>query len=191
LPFGLALRIWDGVFAEDPDLGLLDFICIAMLLLIRNECKYPIVTPYPRLADHKVIEADYPTLLTQLLHYPAPSTTYPFDPSLIISQAIFLRGNVSPASGVEVVLQNQDLLGVKAQPPERDRSDEPVRIRGQRGPVRGRQETQIQAQQRGAGVQGFAQGWIDRAQAAGLDKAVLSAVSDLRVGHLYPTRRQY
>lgn len=37
LPFGIALRIWDGVFAEDPGLGLLDFICVAMLLLIRNE----------------------------------------------------------------------------------------------------------------------------------------------------------
>jgi len=87
---------------------------------------------------------------------------------------------VSPASGVEIVLQNQDLLGIKAQPPERDRSEEPERIRGQRAP-RGRpSQGQAQAQQRG--VQGFAQGWIDRAQAAGLDKAVLSAVSDLRVG---------
>jgi len=39
LPFGTALRIWDGVFAEDPGLGLLDFICVAMLLIIRNERK--------------------------------------------------------------------------------------------------------------------------------------------------------
>ena len=39
LPFSAALRIWDGVFAEDPGLQLLDFICIAMLLLIRNERK--------------------------------------------------------------------------------------------------------------------------------------------------------
>jgi TBC1 domain family protein 5 len=37
LPFPLALRIWDGVFSEDPGLGILDFICVAMLLLIRNE----------------------------------------------------------------------------------------------------------------------------------------------------------
>jgi TBC1 domain family protein 5 len=131
------------------------------------------------LTDRAVIEADYPTLLTQLLHYPAPSPTYPFDPSLILSQAIFLKGNISPASGVEIVLQNQDILGIKAQPPERDRSEEPERIRGQRAP-RGRpSQGPGQAQQRG--VQGFAQGWIDRAQAAGLDKAVLSAVSDLRV----------
>ena len=39
LPFDAALRIWDGVFAEGPGLQLLDFICIAMLLLIRNERK--------------------------------------------------------------------------------------------------------------------------------------------------------
>lgn len=39
LPFSLALRLWDGIFAEDPGLGLLDFICVAMLLLIRNECR--------------------------------------------------------------------------------------------------------------------------------------------------------
>ena len=139
--------------------------------------------------DTAVIEADYSALLTNLLRYPAPSPTYPFDPSLILAQAIFLRDNISPASGVEVVLQNQDLLGVKAQPPEREqeRAEEPIRRAGPgRGsaPVRGRPSTSAspgQGMGQKAGVQGFAQGWIDRAQAAGLDKAVLSAVSDLRV----------
>lgn len=37
LPFALALRLWDGIFAEDPGLGIIDHICVAMLLLIRNE----------------------------------------------------------------------------------------------------------------------------------------------------------
>jgi TBC1 domain family protein 5 len=37
LPFGAALRLWDGMFAEDPSLGILDYVCLAMLLLIRNE----------------------------------------------------------------------------------------------------------------------------------------------------------
>lgn len=141
--------------------------------------------------DTAVIEADYSTLLTNLLRYPAPSPTYPFDPSLILAQAIFLRDSISPASGVEVVLRNQDLLGVKAQPPERERererAEEPTRRAGPgRGsaPVRGRPSTSAspgQGMSQKAGVQGFAQGWIDKAQAAGLDKAVLSAVSDLRV----------
>lgn len=44
LPFPLSLRLWDGIFAEDPGLGILDFVCIAMLLLIRNEREY---TPFP------------------------------------------------------------------------------------------------------------------------------------------------
>jgi TBC1 domain family protein 5 len=39
LPFPCALRLWDAVFAEDPGLGILDYICVAMLLLIRNECE--------------------------------------------------------------------------------------------------------------------------------------------------------
>lgn len=138
-----------------------------------------------------VIEADYPTLLTHLLHYPAPSSTYPFEPSLILSQAVFLRDNISPASGVEVVIQNQDVLGVKAQPPERSDTPPPVALpNGRAGPssIRTRipiSQNQSHPQSRpGAGVQGFAQGWLERAQSAGLDKAVLSAVSDLRVSPL-------
>ncbi|WVF66456.1 hypothetical protein IAT40_001196 [Kwoniella sp. CBS 6097] len=167
LPFPLAMRIWDGVFAEDPGLGILDFVCMAMLLVIRNE----------------LIEADYPNLLTNLLHYPAPSPTYPFEPFLILSQALFLRNNISPAAGVEVVIQNQDILGVKASPPERppiENEDPSFRTRGpgsggmNRGSVgRGRGGSR-------ARVGGLAQGLFERAQAAGLDKAFMSTVADLR-----------
>lgn len=39
LPFPMALRLWDGIFAADPNLGILDFVVVAMLLLIRNERK--------------------------------------------------------------------------------------------------------------------------------------------------------
>ena len=41
LGFSSALRIWDGVFAEDPSLQILDFIAVAMLLLIRNQRLWP------------------------------------------------------------------------------------------------------------------------------------------------------
>ncbi|WVQ94062.1 hypothetical protein IAU59_001140 [Kwoniella sp. CBS 9459] len=175
LPFPLAMRIWDGVFAEDPGLGILDFVCMAMLLLIRNE----------------LIAADYPTLLTNLLHYPAPSTTYPFEPFLILSQALFLRNNISPAAGVEVVIQNQDILGVKASPPERppeeyDAGRSPRnRSAGQAGISRGNFGSGRGRGRGGSGsgrpgVGGLAQGLFERAQAAGLDKAFMSTVADLR-----------
>ena len=33
-----ALRLWDGLFACDPSLDLARWICVAMLIRIRNEC---------------------------------------------------------------------------------------------------------------------------------------------------------
>jgi TBC1 domain family protein 5 len=32
-------RLWDAIFADDKQLGSVEFVCIAMLLLIREECK--------------------------------------------------------------------------------------------------------------------------------------------------------
>ncbi|KAK4685294.1 TBC1 domain family member 5, partial [Tremellales sp. Uapishka_1] len=169
LPFASALRLWDGIFAEDPSLGLMDHVIVAMLLLIRNE----------------LLEADYPTLLTNLLHYPSPSTEYPFSPYLILSQALFLRGNISPSSGVEVVIQNQDLLGIKASGSERNRGEDvdPLERSSARGRGRGRGKGSVRgttATTGRGGVQGLAQGLFERAQAAGLDKAFMSTVADLR-----------
>ncbi|WWC58047.1 uncharacterized protein I303_100582 [Kwoniella dejecticola CBS 10117] len=163
IPFSSAMRIWDGIFAEDPGLGIMDFICVAMLLLIRNE----------------LIEADYPTLLTQLLHYPSPSPLYPFEPSLILSQALFLRDNISPTAGVEVVLQNQDILGVKVTP-----SDRSAETDSGRQPIKSSGDLSAGGAGRGsrgrAGMGGLAQGLFERAQAAGLDKAFMTTVADLR-----------
>ena len=31
------MQIWDAIFADDPGLGIMDFVCVALLLLIRNE----------------------------------------------------------------------------------------------------------------------------------------------------------
>jgi hypothetical protein len=38
-PFDALLALWDKLFAEDPDLDLIDMICISMLLRIRWQCK--------------------------------------------------------------------------------------------------------------------------------------------------------
>ena len=37
-----ALRLWDGLFACDPSLDLARWICVAMLIRIRNECTSPV-----------------------------------------------------------------------------------------------------------------------------------------------------
>ncbi|WVQ76367.1 hypothetical protein IAR50_006032 [Cryptococcus sp. DSM 104548] len=166
LPFNISMRIWDGVFAEDPGLQLLDFICVAMLLLIRNE----------------LLEGDYPAILTNLLHYPAPSPTYPFEPFMILAQALYLRDELSPAAGVEIVLQNQDLLGIKAAPFRDDddsasASQAHFRRNGRGGNLNA---TSARSKMQRGGMGGIAQGLFERAQASGLDKAFLSTVSDIR-----------
>ncbi|ORX33597.1 rab-GTPase-TBC domain-domain-containing protein [Kockovaella imperatae] len=162
LPFTTALRLWDGIFAEDPSLAILDFVVLALLLLIRNE----------------LLNADYTVLLTTLLHYPAPSQTYTLSPFLIITQAVFLRDNITPSAGVEIVMQNQDVLGVKAQPPEPEQRPQHRRP-NQSGRSVGRGPPPAQAPPL-RGVQGFTAGWFERAQAAGIDRAILSTVADLR-----------
>jgi TBC1 domain family protein 5 len=34
------LILWDGLFADNADLTLIDHICVAMLLFVRNDCKF-------------------------------------------------------------------------------------------------------------------------------------------------------
>lgn len=38
-PFDDLLALWDTLLAEDPNLDLIDMVCVAMLLRIRWECK--------------------------------------------------------------------------------------------------------------------------------------------------------
>ena len=39
-PFEELLEVWDALFAEDPNLQLVDHICVAMLLRVRWQCEY-------------------------------------------------------------------------------------------------------------------------------------------------------
>jgi TBC1 domain family protein 5 len=164
LRFDDAMQLWDGMFADHPKLGLLEYVCVAMLLRIRNECtwcalSHSVLTPFP------VLNADYPTILTNLLRYPGHSTDYPLSPSLLLSQAKLLRSNVSPTTGVQVVLQNHEALGIKPAPEEVEReATRPRQSLNGRGRGRG---PPAFAGRTPPGVQGLAQGLIERAQAAG------------------------
>lgn len=35
-----ALRLWDGLFACDSSFDLAQWVCVAMLIRIRNDCKH-------------------------------------------------------------------------------------------------------------------------------------------------------
>ncbi|SPO25529.1 related to molybdenum cofactor biosynthetic protein [Ustilago trichophora] len=89
-----ALAIWDGLFASGNSLELIDHVCIAMLLRIRNQ----------------LLAGDHSSALQSLLRYPAEAQ---IQPNLLIKQAIILRDNgLQPSTGVAVVMQNRDLLGI-------------------------------------------------------------------------------
>ncbi|RHZ49558.1 hypothetical protein Glove_519g19 [Diversispora epigaea] len=79
------LILWDGMFAEDPTLRIVDFVCLTMMLLIRDE----------------LLESDYAGCLSKLMRYP------PIDEvELLVSQAIYLRDHLSIEGGRYIIQQN-------------------------------------------------------------------------------------
>ncbi|KAF3922813.1 hypothetical protein ABW21_db0202678 [Orbilia brochopaga] len=85
--FDEMLGLWDGIFAEDPTLQIVDYVCVAMLLRIR----------------WKLLEADYPTALTLLLRYEPPSVRPPLT---LLKDAIHLRDDLSPATAARLITQH-------------------------------------------------------------------------------------
>ncbi len=131
-PLEEAMQLWDGIIAYDGlaagmkaegggadrhPLILIDYICVAMLLRIRA----------------RLLAASYSGALQLLLRYPLlpnqdaqqaarppPSgaeerSTHPSQQhtDLLVRQAILLHNSPTPATGVQIVIQNRDLLGVE------------------------------------------------------------------------------
>ncbi|OZJ04100.1 hypothetical protein BZG36_02856 [Bifiguratus adelaidae] len=89
------LILWDGLFAEDSTLKLVDYIFIAMLLKIREE----------------ILQSDYSECLILLMRYPAATK-----PHLFIEQAIYLREHPTMEGGVQISRQNDALAGRPPKP---------------------------------------------------------------------------
>ncbi|ELR06421.1 hypothetical protein VC83_05321 [Pseudogymnoascus destructans] len=84
-PFEDLLALWDKLFAEDPDLELIDMICVSKLLRIRWQ----------------LLDADYSVALTLLLKYPHP--TPPCGPQTFVEDAIYLRENLNEPAGAKLI----------------------------------------------------------------------------------------
>lgn len=131
-----------------------------------------------------VLASDYAGILTLLLKYPPHSTALPLSPSLLLTQAIRIRDTPHASTGAAISLENQEKLGIPACVPDEQRSPQ----QGVSGSMRGRQKNSpssstaraVGLAPKGYGFESFARGLMDRAQASGLDKAILSTVSELR-----------
>ncbi|XP_055630229.1 TBC1 domain family member 5 isoform X2 [Toxorhynchites rutilus septentrionalis] len=69
------LLLWDAIFGEGDDLGLINFVVVAMLIRIRD----------------KLIYSDYTTCLTYLMRYPSN-----VDVSLVIRHALHMKSPKQP-----------------------------------------------------------------------------------------------
>ncbi|KAK9243917.1 rab-GTPase-TBC domain-containing protein [Lipomyces tetrasporus] len=85
--FSRLLNVWDCLFAADAQsLDLVDLVCIAMLIRIRDQ----------------LLLADYTGALTLLLRYPV---TDAMAPCTFIEDAIFLQVHVTPSGGRRIIEQ--------------------------------------------------------------------------------------
>lgn len=152
------MSIWDALLALDPSLSLSTQLCITLLLRIRNlrasatllrVCAHGL-THVPRHVT--VLAGDYSDCLTSLLRYPGHSQEYPLDPLLLIQQALDIKEAPTPTTGVHLIIQNADLLGIPAQAPEVKQSAAlDQRGTSRRGPPHPQQPPQ-HAQQRSLGL---------------------------------------
>ncbi|TKA74040.1 hypothetical protein B0A49_02725 [Cryomyces minteri] len=83
--FDNVLEMWDLILAEDSSLELVNEICVAMLLRIRWQ----------------LVDADYNTALTLLLHYPDPPASQ--GPQTLVLDALHLKHNLTPDSGSALI----------------------------------------------------------------------------------------
>ncbi|PFH57890.1 hypothetical protein XA68_14442 [Ophiocordyceps unilateralis] len=173
-PFDQVLFMWDTIFAVDPSLHLIDFICCAMLLRIRWQ----------------LLEADYAVCLQLLLKYPQPLP--PHGPHTFIDDAIYLQAHADASGGNALIKKYSGRTPDASSPSNRARTRTPGR-QGSGSPRRrtygGRSPltspTRFIQHQGGVesifhGAAKSAKGVLERGEKFGLNSAVREAVGEIR-----------
>ncbi|KAF8251961.1 RabGAP/TBC [Wilcoxina mikolae CBS 423.85] len=166
-PFDELLSVWDLIFAEDPELHLVDLICVSMLLRIR----------------WKLIEADYSTALTLLLRYPSPSV-----PVTLVEDAMYLRDNLSPGSGKHIITKYS-----KRSPAAHQPRPAPQKPKHPRRPMSPSMKPLFQTGQIESIVQDVARNVLYKSEKWGVNRAVREAVVEVKKnvqGYQQPQHKQ-
>ncbi|KAI9646210.1 hypothetical protein NHQ30_005650 [Ciborinia camelliae] len=166
-PFDNLLEVWDTLFAEDPELDLVDLICVAMLLRIRWQ----------------LMESNYSLALMLLLKYDSPP-----NPQTIVDDAVFLRDNFNVTGGSKIIHK------YSGKSPRRDKSSTPpgTPLNGRLSPrqlIRNRSSLTTPArflQQQGGvealihGAAGAAKGVYNRGERLGINQALRDAMEEVK-----------
>ncbi|KAK3357498.1 rab-GTPase-TBC domain-containing protein [Lasiosphaeria hispida] len=170
-PFEQLLAFWDTIFAFDPNLELIDLVCVAMLLRIR----------------WTLLEADYSVALQLLLKYPVPEP--PHGPHTLVDDAIYLRNHQNAAGGATLIFKYTG-KSPPISPPKASRSSTPSfqgfgslrqRTLGAKSPLSS--TARLLLQQPGgveALLQGATKGMMERGEKLGINQAVRDAVGEIR-----------
>ncbi|OCH89093.1 RabGAP/TBC [Obba rivulosa] len=181
-----AMMLWDGLFACDPSFDLAQWICVAMLMRIRN----------------KLIPSDYSGQLTYLLRYPSSSDvaqtteTSIHHMTLLLRQALTLQMSPNPTTGVSIIQENYNLLNIPFEVPEPPPPPaRRVSRLGERGHSFSGAEVRSPRTDHGATAKAgharqmsaslgipemLARGLLERGENLGINKTVMNAVSELR-----------
>ncbi|KAG9303580.1 hypothetical protein G9A89_018476 [Geosiphon pyriformis] len=149
-PLEQVLLLWDGMFAEDPTLRIVDFMCVAMMLLIRDE----------------LLESDYAGCLSMLMRYPAVN-----DVEFLIKQAIFLRDHMSSENGSKIIQQNAIRSGKTIPIPLTNYDRDSRRHSASGGPLEGLAPD---------GFVHVTKNVLESKSAVAINKAILSAVGEVK-----------
>jgi TBC1 domain family protein 5 len=177
--------MWDILLAEDPQLDLVDMVCIAMLLRIRWQRKLHYRKQICRADQPKIVtEANYSLALTLLLKY--PSISPPHGPQTFVGDAIYLRDNFSAAGGAQIIAKysgKSPMVNSPTSPPSTalgDGLDQKQKLLAARSRLQS--PSRFLQQQGGveALLQGAARGVFDRGERLGINQAVRDAVGEVK-----------
>ncbi|KAK3997246.1 rab-GTPase-TBC domain-containing protein [Cladorrhinum sp. PSN332] len=170
--FDQLLFLWDSIFAFDPNLELIDLICVAMLLRIR----------------WTLLEADYTVALQSMLKYPEPQP--PHGPHTFVDDAIYLKHHFDPAGGIALIFKHTGKApAAPSVAPTSSRNSAPSfqafgsirpRTLGARSPLSSPSRLLQNPGSVEALLQGAAKNVMDRSEKLGINQAVRDAVGEIR-----------
>jgi len=140
-----------------------------------------------------VISSDYSGQLTILLRYPSPTTPNklegaPHHAILLLRQALALQMSPNPATGSSIVMENSNLLGIPVEIPPNVLVSQTKRTREPRLPSTSQMDATIgrnHSRQASSPVgisEMFTRGLVERGESLGINKTLMNAVTEIRVG---------
>ncbi|KAJ9083652.1 hypothetical protein DSO57_1032596 [Entomophthora muscae] len=91
MPFSSALILWDGILNYNPDLDLVEFVALALLLFLRDQ----------------IVEQDYSSTLQCLMRPPKLHSPY-----TLLRQAAQLAAQPNASTGYQIALENYKFKGI-------------------------------------------------------------------------------